>query len=1415
MQGGQQVEQGLNKIGQQTERVGRAQTRLGQASASAGRQFSAQAQGLGGLVQAYAGAAANIFAITAAFTALNQAARFEQIIAGTNALAATIGANGRDIIQNVQAITKSQLTLLETAQTVNIGLSAGFNTEQIEALSDVSLRASKALGRSLTDAFTRVSRGAAKLEPELLDELGIFTRIDPAVRKYADSVGRSVSSLTNFERRQAFANAVIEEGTRKFRDVDTSTRTAAESLEKLSSTIINIGLQFGAVLANAVAPFADFITDNLSNSLALFGLVAKQVGGLAAGVLAAGINSATASLTNLANAGVAALNSLSTNFKATTASVQRYTEANNLQITSNSKAAQAINVKLSALANEIRAGALTTRSRIEAARATVQEALAQERLALKMKQVDAARAVSRKRIIQFKTEIRLLTIALNQASGATNIFASSLGLLSRGVGLFGAALSKVLGTLFSVVTYLSLFQLGYNALADAFGFEQLDLFEQLVGLIGKVIEFFSDASSAIEGFATSFRGEMLRTVEVMGFFGTRAEEIVNKAQAAFGNLAAPRMVSGGVGDIDEIGAPFQLETSAQVLARITEGIADLRKQAEKFRNEGELVNARDAEAQARIIEDLSAKLILLGSGDILKGGQIAVVFEGIAETSGLAAAKVAELIGFGSQLRESFSGIDFDINSLGNVALTIGGISEQLTRINKDGVPEFREGFLGVASAIALGEDKVRDFNESFARGALDAEKAAQAVGAISSAIEQVGQKRTTAAFELDLVNKLLESSASNLTEEQRQQFELRQADLEAAIKLADAAKERLEIERAIKDAIAGQQADLEKQRKALQKVFGNPGEKIERLTLTGDVGPGGTIPGSAEEKRLNVTRALVANIEKEAAIKKALTQTERNFIDAEKGRIKDQSAIVSALDKEIVATQRLIDAGQNVGSNQERLQELAKARIKAQNEIADAQRLIGSLSADILAAEANSKLSLEALVALEGKRLDIIKKLFENTQKLAASTNLQALQAEVKTANQRLQLEKQLDQLIAKRSLQQLDNAKELESLFGNFTARDNAQFTREKVAIELGLAEKDANRAKKIAENNFKLAEAQRKAAKDQRDIQLAALKGRFAALDTERDLLQGFLTQFDDVLKSRIKELGDAAGLKINIADTRRGKIGEKIDANTALDAAGIDINTIEKNFKEIDRLTKQANEDALLFAKLFEDKKLEIAREGGAAAIKQAEIAARTSFAVFTSFRDGINETLEPALEGVFQSIADGTFTVRNLNDELNNFFRSLVENIRKKLLKETLIDPLTEGVTSSIKGSMFTKSGDDSGTGILSSIAGFFSGGKASGGLVHMAGGGQVRDRVPAMLEPGEFVIRKPMAKAIGGPVLNSMNATGSMPTGEVAVNITNTGTPQEATASPPRFDGEKMVVDIVMRDLRNNGPIRKSLRAGG
>jgi len=201
--------------------------------------------GTGGLVPAYATLAANVFALSAAFGVLQRAAQLEQLKAGFEALANTSGRTASLIVKSIQDITDGAVSADSAFRSAAAGFNAGFSTREIERLTQVAKNASQALGRNLPDSLDRLVRGTAKLEPEILDELGIFVRLEDAVQRYAQSVGKSAGELTEAERRQAFLNAALTQGELKFSSLGDSIPSnpfeqLAANFDKLAKGFLNI-----------------------------------------------------------------------------------------------------------------------------------------------------------------------------------------------------------------------------------------------------------------------------------------------------------------------------------------------------------------------------------------------------------------------------------------------------------------------------------------------------------------------------------------------------------------------------------------------------------------------------------------------------------------------------------------------------------------------------------------------------------------------------------------------------------------------------------------------------------------------------------------------------------------------------------------------------------------------------------------------------------------------------------------------------------------------------------------------------------------------------------------------------------------------------------------------------------------------
>ncbi len=214
----------------------------------------------GSFVGAYASLAANIFAVTAAFQALSNAARTEQLTKGLELMGARGGVALTQTAKNLQTVTDNALSAADAMRATAQASSAGFSGDEIARLGQVARGASLALGRDMSDSLDRLTKGAIKLEPELLDELGIMTRLDDAVKVYAEANGKAVSALTQTERRQAFLNAVLEEGERKFGDINE--QIATNPFDQLSASVRDTATQIGILANNVLGPVAKFFAEN-------------------------------------------------------------------------------------------------------------------------------------------------------------------------------------------------------------------------------------------------------------------------------------------------------------------------------------------------------------------------------------------------------------------------------------------------------------------------------------------------------------------------------------------------------------------------------------------------------------------------------------------------------------------------------------------------------------------------------------------------------------------------------------------------------------------------------------------------------------------------------------------------------------------------------------------------------------------------------------------------------------------------------------------------------------------------------------------------------------------------------------------------------------------------------------------------
>ncbi len=272
--GAKKAAKNIDDVGKSAKTADRNLKGASEQSANGTKNFSKMAQGIqSGLVPAYAVLASNVFAITAAFTALKSAADFRVIKDAQIAFSSATGIGMMTLTNRIKEATDGLVGFKEASSAAAIGTASGLSLSQIESFAKGARDVSLILGRDVTDSFNRLIRGVTKAEPELLDELGIILRLTTATEKYAATIGKSVGALSLLEKSQAVAVEVQSQ-------LDTKYAGVAASVALQSNEVAKLGVAFEKILhplqqfvSMAAEPTARFLADNIKALTAAFALL--------------------------------------------------------------------------------------------------------------------------------------------------------------------------------------------------------------------------------------------------------------------------------------------------------------------------------------------------------------------------------------------------------------------------------------------------------------------------------------------------------------------------------------------------------------------------------------------------------------------------------------------------------------------------------------------------------------------------------------------------------------------------------------------------------------------------------------------------------------------------------------------------------------------------------------------------------------------------------------------------------------------------------------------------------------------------------------------------------------------------------------------------------------------------------------
>ena len=203
---------------------------------------------------------------------MSEYAKYEDALYGLMTTVDTVKGTITDAMTEVRDITADGLLSEEDAMVAMRNLTAyGYSvqeaSEMIKAMT-LSAEANRKEMYTVSEAVERATQGIKQESSMMMKVAGNMETASSAYERYAASVGKTASELTQAERRQAIYNSTIEAGQKYSSQASAYQNTYSASTQRLANSLENLKASFG----QAYAPMATVI-----NNLASFVVANKEV----------------------------------------------------------------------------------------------------------------------------------------------------------------------------------------------------------------------------------------------------------------------------------------------------------------------------------------------------------------------------------------------------------------------------------------------------------------------------------------------------------------------------------------------------------------------------------------------------------------------------------------------------------------------------------------------------------------------------------------------------------------------------------------------------------------------------------------------------------------------------------------------------------------------------------------------------------------------------------------------------------------------------------------------------------------------------------------------------------------------------------------------------------------------------------